>query len=190
MHFMSPAVSRNAGLKQLEKGKASFAQKFWNEQAGCLFDVVDNNHEPGSMDDSFRPNQIFAVGGLPLQLLDDEKAKSVVEKVEQQLLTPVGLRSLSPDHPDYKPRYEGGVLERDGAYHQGTVWPWLIGPFVEAWLRVRGNSPEAKKEAVSKFLTPLEAHLQEAGNRTHLRNLRRRSTTHAPRLPVPSLVVR
>ena len=166
--------------EHLQKGKASFAQKFWNEQAGCLFDVVDNNHEPGSMDDSFRPNQIFAVGGLPLQLLDDEKAKSVVEKVEQQLLTPVGLRSLSPDHPDYKPRYEGGVLERDGAYHQGTVWPWLIGPFVEAWLRVRGNSPEAKKEAVSKFLTPLEAHLEEAGIE-HISEICDAEAPHTPR---------
>jgi predicted glycogen debranching enzyme len=166
--------------KQLELGKVSFGEKFWNEEGGCLFDVVDNNHEPGSLDDSFRPNQIFAVGGLPLVLLDSEKARKVVDAVEQRLLTPVGLRSLSPDHPDYKPRYEGGVLERDGAYHQGTVWPWLIGPFVEAWLRVRKNSPEAKKEASLKFLEPLEMHIEQAGI-GHISEICDAEAPHTPR---------
>src|SRR5208282_4456822 len=94
---------------------------------------------PGRVDSSIRPNQIFAVGGLPFPLLEGEEAAAVVQVVEERLLTPLGLRSLDPGHPDYRPRYAGGVRERDGAYHQGTVWPWLIGPFVEGWLRVQGG---------------------------------------------------
>ena len=144
-------------------GQVAFQANFWNEQDGCLYDLVDQNHEQGSVDASMRPNQIFAVGGLPLVLLNDQKARAVVDSVEQHLLTPLGLRSLSPNHPDYKAHYEGGVLQRDGAYHQGTVWPWLIGPFVEAWLRVRGNTDEAKQAAGHRFLPPLETHLEQAG---------------------------
>jgi hypothetical protein len=75
------------------------------------------------------------------------------------LLTPLGLRSLAPNETGYTPYYGGGVRERDGAYHQGTVWPWLIGPFVEAWVRIRGNTPDAKREARSRFLDPLLYHL-------------------------------
>src|SRR5436189_5939811 len=78
-------------------------------------------------------------------------------------MSPHGMRSLEPGEPDYKPHYEGGVLQRDGSYHQGTVWPWLIGPFVEAWVRVRGNTTVARREAREKFLTPLLGHLEEAG---------------------------
>jgi len=117
------------------RGLKSFRDKFWNEKIGCLYDVIDANHRVGEVDASIRPNQIFAVGGLPFQLLDGERAKKVVALVEEKLLTPLGLRSLAPGEPDYKPHYEGGVLQRDGSYHQGTVWPWLIGPFVEAWVR-------------------------------------------------------
>jgi glycogen debranching enzyme len=117
----------------------------------------------GAVDASLRPNQIFAVGGLPLCLLDAESARAVVDRVEASLLTPKGLRSLAPGEPAYRPRDEGGVLSRDGSYHQGTVWPWLIGAFVEAWLRVRDNSPEARREARARFLPPLVEHLREAG---------------------------
>ena len=85
-------------------------------------------------------HQIMAVGGLPYSTVDGEKAKAILATVESKLLTPLGLRSLGPDDPEYKPVYSGGVLERDGAYHQGTVWPWLIGPFVEAWFNVNGKS--------------------------------------------------
>ncbi len=102
-------------------------------------------------------------GGLPLAIVDGEHAKSIVDAVECRLWTPLGLRSLAPDDPNYKPRYQGGMLERDGAYHQGTVWPWLIGPFVEAWLRVRGHSDEAKREARLRFLQPVLEHLNHAG---------------------------
>jgi predicted glycogen debranching enzyme len=142
---------------------ASFQLRFWNEQRGCLFDVVDADHVPGRNDGSVRPNQILAVGGLPFQTLVEPYATRVVETVERQLLTPLGLRSLAPGEPGYRPHYGGGVLERDSAYHQGTVWPWLMGPFVEAWLRVRGNSAEAKREADARFLAPLREHLEVAG---------------------------
>jgi predicted glycogen debranching enzyme len=147
----------------LARGTESFAQRFWNGKSGCLFDVVDADHQPGNVDPSFRPNQIFAVGGLPLALVEGEAAKQIVDSVEQRLLTPLGLRSLAPDEPGYTPCYEGGVRERDGAYHQGIVWPWLIGPFVEAWVRVNGDNAAAKREARARFLTPLLAHLDYAG---------------------------
>lgn len=145
------------------RGRESFRAKFWNESRRCLFDVVDVNHERGVNDDLLRPNQIFAVGGLLVPLLDGERARLVVESVEDNLLTPLGLRSLAPSEPGYAPRYEGGVRERDGAYHQGTVWPWLIGAFVEGWLGVRNHSPAAKAAARKRFIRPLLAHLDEAG---------------------------
>jgi len=98
-----------------------------------------------------------------IALLEGERARRVVDAVEARLLTPLGLRSLAPGDPEYVGRYEGGVRVRDGAYHQGSAWPWLIGPFVEAWLRVRGNTTAARREAKRRFLTPLLAHLDEAG---------------------------
>ena len=146
-----------------DSGIASFRSRFWNESRRCLFDVIDCDHQHGTLDTSLRPNQIFAVGGLPLCLLEDEPARAVVDAVEASLLTAKGLRSLRPGETDYHPRYEGGVVQRDGSYHQGTVWPWLIGPFVEAWLHVRGNSQSAVEEARSRFLPPLYEHLNEAG---------------------------
>ena len=142
---------------------ASFQLRFWNEPRGCLYDVVDADHVAGRNDPALRPNQILAVGGLPYQVLVEPYASRVVETVERRLLTPLGLRSLAPDEPGYRPHYGGGVWERDSAYHQGTVWPWLIGPFVEAWLRVRGNGPEAKRAADQRFLSPLREHLGVAG---------------------------
>jgi len=146
-----------------ERGLASFRGRFWNDARGCLYDVVDCNHKQGVVDATFRPNQILAVGGLPYSLLENEQALRVVAAVEARLWVPLGLRSLAPGEPGYTSHYAGGVRERDGAYHQGTVWPWLIGPFVEAWVRVRGNSNEAKREARGKFLAPILAHLEEAG---------------------------
>jgi glycogen debranching enzyme len=96
-------------------------------------------------------------------LLEGERARRVVDEVEARLLTPLGLRSLAPGEPGYAPHYAGGVRERDGAYHQGTVWPWLMGAFVEAWVRVRGSTNEAKQEARARFLPALLAHLEVAG---------------------------
>ena len=146
-----------------EKGRAAFENKFWNDQAGHLADVIDCDHRAGNVDLTFRPNQIFAIGGLPLQLLSEEKARRVIDAVETLLLTPVGLRSLAPGELGYTAHYSGSVAQRDGSYHQGTVWPWLIGAFVEAWVRVRGNTKVAKEEARARFLPPLYRHLNEAG---------------------------
>ena len=98
-----------------------------------------------------------------MNLLDRERASRVVDTVERTLLTPLGLRSLAPGSAAYTPMYRGGPAERDATYHQGTVWPWLIGPFVEAWVRVRGNTPAAKTEARRRFLEPLLEHRQAAG---------------------------
>jgi predicted glycogen debranching enzyme len=142
---------------------ASFQLRFWNEAAGCLYDVVDADHVAGRNDPAVRPNQILAVGGLPYQVLIEPYASRVVETIERRLLTPLGLRSLAPGEPGYRPHYGGGVSERDSAYHQGTVWPWLMGPFVEAWLRVRGDTADAKREADEHFLSPLRAHLGVVG---------------------------
>jgi glycogen debranching enzyme len=147
----------------LEQATESFARRFWNAADGCLFDVVDPDHEPGTVDATFRPNQILAVGGLPFPLLEGERARQIVDAVEARLATPLGLRTLPRDHPDYHPHYAGGVWQRDSAYHQGTVWPYLAGAFVDAWVRVRGATNEAKREARERFLGPLMAHLDQAG---------------------------
>jgi len=147
----------------LARGRKAFAERFWNAEGGCLFDVVDVDHCPGVNDAAFRPNQIFAVGGLPVAILEGEQARRIVEAVEARLLTPLGLRTLAPEEPNYAPRYERGVLERDSAYHQGTVWPWLLGPFVEAWLRVHGGGGDAKLEARRRFIEPMLRHLDQAG---------------------------
>ncbi len=147
----------------LARGRAAFAARFWNAARNCLFDVVDCDHHDGAVDASLRPNQIFAVGGLPLSLLDGDRARSVVEVVEEHLWTPLGLRSLGRGEPGYVGRYLGDVRSRDGAYHQGTAWPWLLGAFVEAWVRVRKSTDAAKLEARRRFLAPLLAHLDRAG---------------------------
>jgi predicted glycogen debranching enzyme len=158
----------------------SFRARFPVPGAAHLYDVVDVDHQAGRDDASFRPNQILAVGGLPYALLNGEPARALVDAVEARLLTPLGLRSLDPADPAYRPRYEGGILERDGAYHQGTVWPWLIGPFVEAWVRVRGATPEAKREARRRFVEPLQRHLGEAGL-GHLSEIADGEPPHTPR---------
>lgn len=147
----------------LNQGREEFARRFWNPTLDCLYDVVDDDHQSGANDGSLRPNQIFAVGGLPLALLEGQRAEQVIAVVERHLLTPLGLRTLSPGSPNYTSHYGGDARQRDAAYHQGTSWPWLLGPFVEAWLRVRGNTPDAKRSARQQFLPPLGTHLQTAG---------------------------
>lgn len=161
LHCAAPRDARWSAA--YARGRTSFEGRFWNADAGCLFDVVDPDGRSGEADATFRPNQILAVGGLPVVLVEGERARRIVDAVESRLWTPTGLRSLAPGEPGYVGRYEGGVRERDGAYHQGTVWPWLLGPFVEAWVRVRGDSAEAKREARTRFLEPLAAHLATAG---------------------------
>jgi predicted glycogen debranching enzyme len=164
----------------LAQGRASFTRRFWNASARCLYDVIDPDGRSGAADGSFRPNQIFAVGGLPITLLDAERARAVVDGVESRLWTPIGLRSLAPGEPGYAGSYGGGPRERDAAYHQGTVWPWLLGPFVEAWVRVRGATAEAKRAAREQFLAPLEAHLGTAGL-GHVSEIADAEAPHEPR---------
>ena len=164
----------------LESGLESFPARFWNQARGFLFDVVDVDHQPGTADPSLRPNQILAVGGLPYPVLGGELAKAVVNVVESRLWTPLGLRTLAADDPQYTPRYEGGVLSRDGAYHQGTVWPWLLGPFVEAWVRVRGGGSDVRLEARRRFLAPLVEHLAQAGV-GHISEIADADPPHTPR---------
>jgi predicted glycogen debranching enzyme len=164
----------------LQSGLRAFGERFWNEDDGCLFDVVDDGRVAGALDASFRCNQIFAVGGLPFTLLEGERARRVVDVVESRLLTPLGLRTLARYEPAYAGRYEGGALERERAYHEGSAWPWLLGPFVEAWLRVRGATAEAKAEARTRFLTPLSRHLDEAGV-GHVSEIADGDAPHTPR---------
>jgi predicted glycogen debranching enzyme len=147
----------------LERGLRSFRERFWNAERNCLFDVVDVNHQAGVDDPTLRPNQILAIGGLPLAMIEDARARQILNAVEKHLWTPAGLRSLAPGEPGYAGHYEGGVRQRDGSYHQGTVWPWLMGAFVEAWLRTHGNDAQARKIARQRFLEPLLARLDDAG---------------------------
>jgi predicted glycogen debranching enzyme len=137
--------------------KWSFNRLVWNEKGGYLYDVVNG----GSPDASIRPNQILAVS-LPHSMLSPERAKQVLSVVEQHLLTPYGLRSLAPSDPKYRGRYTGDGATRDGAYHQGTVWPWLMGPFMTAYIKVNGGSDAARRKA-EVWLTPLKQHLSDAG---------------------------
>ena len=137
------------------RARRSFNERFWSEEGGYLYDVVDG--ETGD-DPACRPNQVFAIS-LDHPVLDEHRWASVLHVVERELLTPVGLRSLSPRHPDYKATYFGDLRTRDAAYHQGTVWSWLIGPFVDAWLKVhRGSVAESRQ-----FLRAFAQHLDEAG---------------------------
>ncbi|HSB60260.1 MAG TPA: amylo-alpha-1,6-glucosidase, partial [Vicinamibacteria bacterium] len=173
------AEARRLG-RAVAKARESFAGRFWDDARGFLADVVDDGHQPGAVDARCRPNQVLAVGGLPFAALEGEPARQVVDVVEKRLWTPLGLRSLARDEAGYVPRYEGGVRERDGAYHQGTVWPWLLGPFVEAWVRVRGGTVKAKREARRRFLEPLLRHLDEAGL-GHVSELADGDPPHEPR---------
>jgi predicted glycogen debranching enzyme len=138
---------------------SSFNQLFWNSEKSCLYDVLD--HGNGAPDASLRPNQIFAAS-LHYSMLSLDRARAVVATVERELLTPDGLRSLAPSDPHYCPRYEGDQRSRDSAYHQGTVWPWLLGPFITAYVRVNGGSAAAREHAHS-LVGGLETHLTEAG---------------------------
>jgi predicted glycogen debranching enzyme len=143
-----------------DQATASVLARFPDPATGGLLDLIDGDDTESRQ---LRPNQVFACGGLPFRIVPPEQARRIVDLVEARLLTPLGLRTLDPADPAYQPRYHGPPLARDGAYHQGTAWPWLLGPFVDAWLQVRGNTSEACAEARSRFLPPLHAHLAEAG---------------------------
>ena len=132
--------------------RESFNRRFWNPQTGYLFDVVDG--ERGD-DPACRPNQVIAMS-LQHPVLDAQYWGPVIETVRSQLLTPVGLRSLAPTHPDYKRQYFGDLRTRDAAYHQGTVWAWLIGPFVDAWLACHPDDLEGARGMVASMLPHLD----------------------------------
>jgi predicted glycogen debranching enzyme len=140
-----------------ERAQSRFQEVFWNEDAGCLYDVVTDT----GPDRSIRPNQILAVS-LPHPVLEQHLALRVLEAVEWELLTPYGLRTLSPRDPNYHGRCSGDPRSRDAAYHQGTVWPWLLGPFLTAYVKVHHDSQEARRRA-DRFLDALRAHLWQAG---------------------------
>jgi predicted glycogen debranching enzyme len=163
-----------------EKAEASFSQRFFNPENGGLYDVVDVDHVSGIVDPKIRPNQILAVGGLPFPIVKGSAARKIVDLVERRLLTPMGLRTLDPDDPEYQPHYGGDSRQRDGAYHQGTAWPWLMGPFVDAWLKTRPNSSAAPEEARARFLGPLLSHLQTAGL-GHVSEIADGDPPHSPR---------
>ena len=139
-----------------DKVGAGFRDLFWNQDKGYLNDCILPD---GSVDDSLRPNQIFAVS-LEFSPLSAQQQKSVVDAVQDQLLTPYGLRTLNPLAENYKGKYTGSPHDRDAAYHQGTVWPYLIGAFVEAYLKVNEFSAESKRQA-AEFILPLLQHLTE-----------------------------
>ena len=141
-----------------DKARTSFNNRFWFADGGYLYDVVDCDGKTNTFDLSCRPNQLFAIS-LDHPVLNPERWKSVVDVAEKKLLTSVGLRTLSPDDPAYKPIYAGDLRSRDGAYHQGTVWAWLIGPFVDAWLKVHPHD----RSAARKFLEVFPVHLSDNG---------------------------
>jgi predicted glycogen debranching enzyme len=136
------------------RARESFNRRFWYDEGGYLYDVVDG--EQGD-DPACRPNQLFAIS-LDYPVLDEARWQPVLSVVRERLLTPVGLRSLAPGHPDYKPTYYGDLRSRDAAYHQGTVWAWLIGPLVDAWLKVHPGD----RDGVRRMLTGFDSHLNDA----------------------------
>ncbi|MCC6195983.1 MAG: glycogen debranching enzyme family protein [Burkholderiales bacterium] len=165
---------------QAEIATTAFRARFHNAAMGCLYDVVDVDHVHGLVDGAFRPNQILAVGGLPFPLLDRNASRQVVDAVETALMTELGPRTLAASDASYRGRYEGGVEQRDGAYHQGTVWPWLAGAFVEAWLRVHGDDPPHRAQARARFVAPLEQRLHVYGL-GHLCEIADGDPPHTPR---------
>lgn len=144
-----------SGLASL--ASETFNRVFWNKDLHCLYDVV----EDGGPDRSIRPNQIFTVS-LHYSMLSAERARAVVDTVERELLTPAGLRTLNPGDPRYRGTYQGDQRSRDSAYHQGAVWPWLLGPFISAYVKVNGGSEQARSRA-HELLRGMEEHLTEAG---------------------------
>jgi glycogen debranching enzyme len=135
----------------------SFRASFWNPERECLYDVLT----PAGPDARLRPNQIFAVS-LPFDLLEAAQQQAVVRIVERELLTSVGLRTLERSDPDFKPRYQGSTAERDAAYHQGTVWPWLLGPFIDGYLVAFGKTPQ-NLAYCRDLVAKLEAEAAQAG---------------------------
>jgi predicted glycogen debranching enzyme len=151
------AASASTYLTYAERARASFNQRFWNPETGYLFDVIDGESGggPRGNDPVCRPNQLFAIS-LENPVLEPSRWSAVVDAATERLLTPVGLRSLAPGEPNYKPKYDGDLRSRDAAYHQGSVWGWLIGPYIDALAKVH---PE---QCSLKLLQGFTAHLDRA----------------------------
>lgn len=154
-------IAQRCGVSEFDELIArierAYAATFWNEQSGCLFDCVNGEGRDGAV----RPNQLIAVA-MPDCPLSPEQQRSIVDICRADLLTPYGMRTLSPLDSRYRGRYGTSWESRDKAYHQGTVWPWLMGPFIEAFLKVSGNSPAAREQA-RRWLSAFDAHLEQAG---------------------------
>jgi predicted glycogen debranching enzyme len=163
-----------------ERATKRFMERFWNAERGCLYDVVDVDHREGAVDALIRPNQIFAVGGLPWTIVPRDRGRAIVKLVEEKLWTPMGLRTLAPGEPGYTAGYEGDVAKRDAGYHQGTAWPWLAGAFIESYLRVHSVGQAAQSRARQKFLEPLLANIGNPGL-GHLTEIADAEPPHAPR---------
>ena len=166
-HRFGDGAAETQAATLAKQSRAAFTSSFWNQEAGCLYDVIStdlintdliNNAE---RDASIRPNQILAVS-LGHSMLSEEHARQIMDVVERQLLTPYGLRTLSPHDPRYRSRYEGDIGSRDSAYHQGTVWPWLMGPFITAYFKVNGRTEDVRQR-VQQWLNPFRDHLGNAG---------------------------
>ncbi len=183
IHALKTAARHQAGGSRdterwdelADSASSRFVDGFWYEEGGYLYDVIRDDFR----DTSLRPNQAIALA-LPSCPLPAEKQQQAIGIIEQKLLTPYGLRTLSPDHPDYKPHYEGSWQTRDEAYHQGTVWPWLIGPFIEAYLRINGNSSAARQQA-RKWLDTLLTHLECEGCLGSINEIFDGDAPHKPR---------
>jgi glycogen debranching enzyme len=134
------------------RARKSFNARFWNEETGFLYDVIDGENGDSAL---CRPNQLIAISA-DNPVLDREKWPAVLKVVGERLLTPVGLRSLAPNEPDYKSRYFGDLRARDAAYHQGTVWAWLIGPWVDAWLKVHPDDRAGARVFLEGFIDRLD----------------------------------
>lgn len=141
----------------MTRQRESFLREFWYEEGGYFYDVIG----PEGKDSALRPNQLIALS-LPYTMVDEQKGRRVLRRVWQDLYATYGLRTLSPGHPGYRGVYAGDRWQRDGAYHQGTVWSWLIGPFITAWRKMHGYSPASRLQA-ARFLAPFKDHLQEYG---------------------------
>ncbi len=159
LHSDGEAARAEEYARAAARLESAFNERFWYEAGGYLYDVIDDPEgtSAGANDPAFRPNQLFAIA-LPHPVLRRDRWKSVVDGASERLLTPAGLRSLAPGHPDYKPRYDGDLRARDAAYHQGTVWSWLIGPFLDAWLKVYPDDRRGARDLVRRF----DAQLGEA----------------------------
>ncbi len=138
-----------------DRARDSFHDLFWNAEAGCLYDAVNGD----ARDASIRPNQVLAIS-LANSMVPHDRAERILQVVERELVTPRGLRTLSPNDPQYRGRYEGNPSARDGVYHQGTVWPWLMGPYITAYVKTFGK--EAGREWAAEWLRNFEPHLSEA----------------------------